>query len=192
MAIAPLTPRLVIFDLDGTLGVLPVDWYGLKKTLEDDVRTTTGSAASFSYWSGIQLLKQKLGTEGLNKAYAIIQQYEGKGAAEFVPNESAIDYLKTVAARGGVVAICTNNMTSTVTVVLERLGLRSHVSCVVGMDSVSRPKPDPEGLALILKTLKITGEEALFIGDAESDRDSARAAAIRFVAVDSPEFGRLR
>jgi len=184
MAVSTVKPRLVIFDLDGTLGVLPVDWYELKKRLEEHVHAQTGSTASFSFWGGIKHLKEKLGPEELREAYAIIQRYEEQGASQFLPNEFAVSYLKTVAARGGVVAICSNNMTSTVTVVLERLGIYSNVSLIVGMDSVMRPKPDPEGLLQILEKLKVAKDETVFVGDTNTDRDAARAASIRFVAVE--------
>jgi HAD superfamily hydrolase (TIGR01509 family) len=184
MAVSTVKPGLVIFDLDGTLGVLPVDWLELKKKVEVYFRAQTGSTESFSFWGGMKHLKEKLGPEELRQAYAIIQGYEHQGALQFLPNEFAVSYLKTVVIRGGTVAICSNNMTSTVTMVLDRLGVRPQVSLIVGMDSVTRPKPDPEGLLQILEKLKMAREETVFVGDTNTDREAARAASIRFVAVE--------
>ena len=184
MAAEQLKPRLVIFDLDGTLGDLPVDWSALKRDVELHFKARSGSAASFSFWEGIRMLKDRLDPVALKEAYGIIQRYEQGGAANFIPNEPAIEYLRSVATRGGKTAICSNNMTSTINAVLERLKIRSQVSFIVGMDSVSKAKPNPEGLLQILQRADVTNADAIFIGDTNTDRQAARAASIPLIAVD--------
>ena len=192
MAVSSVKTRLAIFDLDGTLGVLPVDWYGLKSAMEKFILAKTGASVPFKFWGGRKYLMENLGPAYLKEAFNLIEEYEREGAIAFHPNELAINFLKASASTGSMIAICSNNMTSTIRLVLERLTISGLVSYIVGMDSVLNVKPDPEGLLLILKELNVSRNEAVFIGDASTDFDAARAASIRFVAVDGPEFEQLR
>jgi pyrophosphatase PpaX len=57
---------------------------------------------------------------------------------------------------------------------LGACGLRSHFETVVGLDCVSRPKPDPEGLLLASRRLGVLPTRALYIGDRDVDVDAGR------------------
>ena len=57
---------------------------------------------------------------------------------------------------------------------LQACGLRRHFETVVGLDCVSRPKPDPEGLLLASRRLAVRTSRALYIGDRDVDVDAGR------------------
>jgi pyrophosphatase PpaX len=57
---------------------------------------------------------------------------------------------------------------------LTACGLRPHFETVVGLDCVSRPKPDPEGLLLAASRLGVLPSRAVYIGDRDVDVDAGR------------------
>jgi len=74
------------------------------------------------------------------------------------------------------------NRSNTINPILEDFGLAPYFDLVVSCLDVSRPKPDPESINLILETLKIPADQALFIGDSEVDAAAARAAGVDLAA----------
>lgn len=78
-------------------------------------------------------------------------------------------------------AISTNR-SNTIGPLLEDHGLTHWFDMVVSCLDVSRPKPDPESVFLILDRLGMRPEEALFVGDSESDAGAARGAGVRLAA----------
>lgn len=179
------TPALVIFDFDGTIATLPVDWYGLKQRLLEFLHEQGIERTSMTFWKDIELIKQQLSPPALQEVYRCIEGYEHPAVPMMAVNENVVKYLKNIVAAGGKVAICSNNMTSTVRMGLERLGLKESVAMVVGLDSVGRLKPHPEGVLRILRELHISAREALFVGDSGFDEEAARAAGVRFAHVDT-------
>ncbi|MEA2615567.1 MAG: pyrophosphatase PpaX [Chloroflexota bacterium] len=57
---------------------------------------------------------------------------------------------------------------------LQACGLSGHFETVVGLDCVSRPKPDPEGLLLACRRLGVRPIRAVYIGDRDVDVDAGR------------------
>jgi HAD superfamily phosphatase len=79
-----------------------------------------------------------------------------------------------------------------------RLGWEAHLTLdrfakgifdpVVGVDAVSRPKPDPEGLYKI--RADVPHRKAWYIGDSIDDARSARAAGVPFIGIAAPSAPR--
>jgi nicotinate-nucleotide--dimethylbenzimidazole phosphoribosyltransferase len=67
---------------------------------------------------------------------------------------------------------------------LAPVGIDSLLLAVVTSRDVGAAKPSPAGLEEALRRLGVPAERALFVGDRDVDRDAARAAGVRFVAVD--------
>ncbi len=78
-------------------------------------------------------------------------------------------------------AICTNRASS-MEMIIEDFGLTGYFSCVMTASQVMNPKPHPEPLLKILEHYSISADEALFVGDAEVDMQSAAAAGVSFIA----------
>ncbi len=78
-------------------------------------------------------------------------------------------------------AICTNRASS-MEMLLEDFGLNGYFSCVMTASKVTKPKPHPEPLLKVLDHFGIAADEALFVGDAEVDRQAAAGAGVPFVA----------
>ena len=72
--------------------------------------------------------------------------------------------------------------------ILEHLGLRRLFDQIVTVVDVARPKPDPEGVQLILSRLGAKRTEAVFIGDSDVDRETALAAGVDFWSYRDPRL----
>ncbi len=78
-------------------------------------------------------------------------------------------------------AIFTGRPRFEVMVALERFSIARLFDCVVSMEDVSRGKPDPQGLKIVLRKLKLKPSECCYVGDSVDDVKAARRA--RMVAV---------
>ncbi|GIW44639.1 MAG: haloacid dehalogenase [Candidatus Binatia bacterium] len=76
--------------------------------------------------------------------------------------------------------------------VVRRFGLADYLEATVGVRDVARPKPHPDMLQLCLEKLGVEPSAAVYVGDAESDWQAARAAGMHFVAVGDLEVAALR
>lgn len=74
------------------------------------------------------------------------------------------------------------NRTNTMDMLLEHFGLAGIFDPVIQSICVSRPKPSPEGVFLILEAWGLRPQEVAFIGDSHVDEHTARAAGVRFWA----------
>jgi HAD superfamily hydrolase (TIGR01509 family) len=81
-----------------------------------------------------------------------------------------------------------SNRGRTLNEVARRFALDRHLRCVVGVLDVARPKPEPDMLHACVEQLGVRTDEALFVGDAISDRDAALSAGMRFLAIGSQEW----
>ena len=62
---------------------------------------------------------------------------------------------------------------------LQACGLMRYFQSVIGLDDVSEPKPEPEGILRTLGRLRSGPGRALYVGDSAVDVLAARAAGIR-------------
>ncbi len=64
-----------------------------------------------------------------------------------------------------------------------------HFSVVVSFEDYKKAKPDPEPLMMACKKLNARPEEAIYIGDAETDMRAAEAAGMHFILFSSKKMG---
>lgn len=74
------------------------------------------------------------------------------------------------------------NRSDTIDGVLDTHRMRDYFPVVVSCLDVTEPKPSPEGLFKILKTQSIRPQEAVYVGDAATDSQAAKAAGVWFIA----------
>ncbi|MEW6488072.1 MAG: HAD family phosphatase [Thermodesulfobacteriota bacterium] len=98
---------------------------------------------------------------------------------ELAPEPGWDEVLGRWRARGRT-AVATNRGSSA-RAVLRAVGLLDLVDLVVTSRDVARPKPYPDVLLRALEHFGARPEEALYVGDAELDREAARAAGVGFL-----------
>ena len=78
------------------------------------------------------------------------------------------------------------NRTTTMPLLLDRFHLRPWFDQVVTALNISRPKPAPDALEMIMKNFALDAAECIFIGDSEVDRLHAKSVGIRLIALRIP------
>ncbi len=167
--------RAIIFDLDGTLVVLRIDWMAVKREMLSMAQERFGRDLSgMTVW---QMLRSSKGpTKEALEEVLQLREVEGARAAEKLP---AADLLPSLTDRG--VGIVSLNSKESCIIALERTGLAPHVNALVAREDSERLKPDPEPLLKCIQLLGVRVSEAVFIGDRERDRLTAERAGVRFV-----------
>jgi len=67
--------------------------------------------------------------------------------------------------------------------ILRRENLLEPFDVIIGGEDVSEHKPDPRGLLTAIEKLKSLPENSLYVGDSLTDAETAKRAAVPFVAV---------
>ena len=80
-------------------------------------------------------------------------------------------------------AVLTNKTEKTSKELLRALEMATFFSLIVGPDTYHVHKPDPEGLLHILEHHDVSPDEAIMIGDSETDIWAAKRAKVRSIAV---------
>jgi len=172
----------VIFDFDGTLLTLPVDWAALKTEITKLSDLSVGpDKIHFS-----KLLK-KLRKQGridiFERVQGTIKRVEAKSITKAKINQQIVNCYKKCFTKKMNIAIFTTNYKETVLKAVEKFGL-PHPHLLIGREDVENTKPDIEGMEKILAFFKIGPERVVMIGDSWKDSEVARKAGIKFVNVE--------
>ena len=96
---------------------------------------------------------------------------------------SVSDTLSKLATAGLLLAVATNKPLTFSNPILEQLGIDSYFSCILGPESVPRPKPYPDMIHTALKRLGLKKHECVYIGDIPLDVETASQAAVDCILV---------
>ncbi|WP_313695859.1 HAD family hydrolase [Halorarum halobium] len=162
----------VVYDLDGTLVRLAVDWDEATR----DVVTLFERHGHETNGMGLWELLERADDVGLRTELEEILAEHERDGARLSERLSPADDLPLSVATG----VCSLNCESACRVALEGHRLSDHVDAVVGRDTVGTYKPDPEPLLATLRMLETPPEEALFVGDSERDELTADRAGVAF------------
>jgi phosphoglycolate phosphatase len=182
----PSAPRLVAFDLDGTLidsrediaraANLALGDLGLPSRSPDEIRTFVGHGAR-------RLVERCVAprTDLVEPALAAWRRhYDAHLLDSTVPYPgilAALDALRPQA----LLAVATNKPAAFARRLCDAL-LPGRIAGVVGGDEAP-PKPDPTMILRLGERFRIGPERTVFVGDMDVDREAARAAGTGFVGV---------
>ncbi len=167
----------LVYDLDGTLVQLAVDWAAVTQEAITELESHGLTVTSDSLWDVLQ----QADTAGLRPIVEdIITAHEEAGARQARRLPLADELPATVP-----VGVCSLNAESACRIALEQFDLAEHVTVIIGRDSVSAAKPDPEPLYATLEPLGVSPEHTLFIGDSERDAKTATRAGTEFMYTET-------
>lgn len=161
----------VVFDLDGTLVDLAVDWDAVAADVAAVLREHDLQVPD-RLWD---MLDAAEGTDAEAAVEATIAEHEREGARQ----STRLPAADTVPE--GPVAVCSLNCSDACRIALEKHGVE--VDDLVGRDTVATRKPDPEPLLEAVRRLDAGPDRTLFVGDGERDEATAEAAGTRFAYV---------
>jgi len=199
-----LGKRLIVFDYDGTLADLQVDWGALRTDLSRRARDFGFTSTFRPLWPQMTLLREARGAEAVAALLAVLAEHERQGVVQQQPRAEIVALARRMARRdngavrppglaaaargdpppvGAALAVFSANLHATVAAGLDALGLGSMISWIVGAEDVTQWKPAPEGLRRAMRLARCTPADTLFIGDSAGDAAAAHAAGVDFVRV---------
>ena len=182
--------KAVIFDLDGTLfDTLPDIQAVLNSTLKKyDLPTLSRKQTMQFIGNGArELVRLAIGKDNEYRLEEILAEYrrayaenDGKLSKFFAGEEQALSALK---AKGVMMAIFTNKPHNVALKTNEVYFAHFGFDYILGqMDSLPL-KPAPDGVYKILQELGVSAQETLFVGDGETDVQTAKNAKLDCVSV---------
>ena len=175
--------KYLIFDLDGTIAKLNMDWNGYRRTFWNMI-------ASFDKPLSIEIAfapktSFRLGNEAIRrhgkKAKQIIndfvEKWETTHLPGYTPNPDLINFIKT--QKQYEYFLWSNQSRKAIEDLLVKEGLKECFKLILTRDNLTYVKPDPQGFDLIFKT-GTNKKDYLLIGDLWADRQAAKAAGIDF------------
>lgn len=163
----------VVYDLDGTLVRLDVDWSAVQAGLGDLLREAGVDPEPFETW---ELLSAAEDAGVGERAHELIAEHERDGAvvSRRLPTADELDAIDVP------VGVCSLNCEDACHIALETHGLTEHVDVVAGRETTPARKPDPRSLGWVLGELGVDADGALFVGDSESDEVTAERVGTQF------------
>lgn len=180
----------LIFDLDGTLldaspDIAAATNYILRQIGWPELPVET--VASYIGGGAEALWRRVLGDQADTLMPTVLQPFIDRYAAYPCVESSlypgAPDLLQFLQSAGVRMAIATQKGEKITANILKELDIAGYFSVVVGPESVSRRKPDPESVLLILDRLRSQPHKALMIGDTAADILAGRSAMVHTCAV---------
>ncbi len=183
--------KAVIFDFDGTLAVLNIDFslmrervfdlmreYGVRpETVQEKYLLEITDEVYQTLWK-----KNPSGAETFyQESHRILHEVEMEAAEEgkLIPGTKAT--LKRLRRRGIKVGIITRNCEDAVRKVFP--SINDYCDVFVSRNSVKKVKPHPDHLTYVMKKLKISQEEAVMVGDHMIDVQAGRRVGMKTIGV---------
>ncbi|MDH1491596.1 phosphoglycolate phosphatase, partial [Ectopseudomonas oleovorans] len=188
-------PRLVMFDLDGTLiDSVPDLAEAVDRMLVELGRPPAG-VENVRDWvgNGARVLVRRALAGGLDHA-AVGEAETEEALARFLDiyadchHLTALypgvhELLEALSTAAVELAVVTNKPERFVAPLLEQVGLGGYFRWIIGGDTLPQQKPDPAALLQVMRLAGVEAAQALFIGDSRNDVLAARAAGVPCIAV---------
>ena len=183
--------KAVVFDFDGTLAVLNIDFSLMRERIfglmrEYGIRPETIQEKYLleitdEVYQALRV-KDPSGAERFyRESHAILHEVEMKAAEEgrLIPGTEAT--LKKLRRKGVKVGIITRNCEDAVRKVFP--SINDFCDVFVSRNSVKKVKPHPDHLTYAMKRLKTSGGEAVMVGDHVIDVQAGRRVGMKTIGV---------
>ena len=183
--------RAIIFDFDGTLAILNIDFslmrkhvfdlmarYGIEeKTVREKYLLEIIDEVYQTLWE-----KNPSAAEAFHReSHYILHEVEMKAAEEgrLIPGTEAT--LKSLRRKGIKVGIITRNCEEAVRKVFPDID--DFCDIFVSRNSVKKVKPHPDHLTYVTKSLNISGKESAMVGDHVTDIQAGKRVDMKTIGV---------
>jgi N-acetyl-D-muramate 6-phosphate phosphatase len=184
-----ITPRAVLFDLDGTLADTAPDLAaamnrvraarGLPPTPYELLRPVASAGARGLIGASFGLKPDEEGYDELRTAF--LDTYEAFIAVESRLFDGIEPLLKQLTAKEIAWGIVTNKAARFTDRLVPQIGLQ-HACCVISGDTTPHSKPHPAPLLEAARRAGIAPEECWYVGDDLRDVQAGRAAGMATIA----------
>lgn len=183
--------RAIIFDFDGTLAELNIDF----SLMRGQIFNLMGR-----YGIEEKMIQEKYLLEIIDEVYQILCEKSLSAAGTFYRESHRILHevemeaaqkgrlipgteitLRSLRKKGMKVGIITRNCEDAVRKVFPDID--DFCDIFVSRDSVKKVKPHPDHLTSVMKTLRISGEESMMVGDHIIDIQAGKRAGMKSIGV---------
>jgi phosphoglycolate phosphatase len=183
--------QAIIFDFDGTLAVLNIDFSSMREQIFDLMKQygVFEKVTSERYLLEIigevyQILWTKnpsYAEEFYQRAHQILREIEMEAAenGRLIPGTKAT--LKRLKRKGIKVGIVTRNCEDAVRKVFPNIN--SFCDVFVSRNSIKKVKPHPDHLTFAMKVLNVLGKETVMIGDHPNDIQAGKRVGMKTIGV---------
>ncbi|MBF8777455.1 phosphoglycolate phosphatase [Pseudomonas fulva] len=188
-------PRLVMFDLDGTLVDSVPDLAAAVDRMLLELGRPAAGLDAVRHWvgNGAQVLVRRalagdIDHTGVDdalaeQALALFMDAYAESHDLTVVYPGVQDTLRWLRKRGVEMALITNKPERFVGPLLDQMKLGSYFRWIIGGDTLAQKKPDPAALLFVMQMAGVTPQQALFVGDSRSDVLAAKAAGVQCVGL---------
>ena len=178
----------IAFDLDGTLVDSAPDLHAAANRMlaEFGRPALTLPQVTGFIGNGVPKLVERClaatgGVATFDDALARFRAHYDAAPADMTrPWPGVLDAARALAAAGHPLGICTNKPEGPARKLLSLLGMDGLFGAVIGGDTLPEHKPQPEPLLRCIAEIGGDPARALYVGDSETDADTAANAAIPF------------
>lgn len=179
--------KLIIFDLDGTL----IDAYGaIARSINYTLSKLNYSKISYARTRknvGLgdrNFIARFVKPGDVEEALALYRSHHQESLLEYSKVKPyAKKVLATLKKEGIKLAVASNRTTKFSHVLISHLALEKYFDVIACADKKHELKPEPYLLLKIIKKLRVTKEEVLYVGDMCFDVQAGHNARVRAVAV---------
>lgn len=179
---------VILFDLDGTLlDTEPLIIETFNQTLKKykpELKLTRDQEIGLLGPTLHESFAKYLDPENAKNAFEDYRTLNVKLHPEYIktmPNAKTL--LEALDQKGYTMAIVSSKKKDTVALGLELTGLDHYFKVIIGYDEVTKFKPDPEGLLKACEALKVSHDDAIYVGDTDTDMIAADKAGMYAVAL---------
>jgi phosphoglycolate phosphatase len=186
------TMKAVIFDLDGTLLDTLDDIADSMNTMLKKFGLPTHNVEDYKYFvgDGATTLAERCAPNAhvanitaSQLASAYKAEYSNMQANKTIPYDGIPELLSALAERGIMMAVLTNKAHPAALDVMSLFFPTIHFDAIIGHRPGHPLKPNPTGVHEIMKQLNLSSEEVLYVGDTNTDMQTAAAAGLKSVGV---------
>lgn len=182
-------PTAIVWDLDGTLVDSAPDLASALNTVLDkrgfftlslnEVRKMIGNGVPKLVQRGFNAVGVRPDPAQLDELIAMfVTEYKACATDKTRPYPGVVEALQEIHGMNMPMGVCTNKPEAFTRQILEGLGLSGYFSKLIGGDSTSARKPDPEPVLACLRGLVSEPASSLMIGDSVHDVHAAHAAGV--------------
>lgn len=188
-------PRLVMFDLDGTLVDSVPDLAAAVDQMLSQLDRPAAGVHQVRQWVGNgaqvlvrralagQLDHQEVSDQEAAEALPLFMAAYSQGHSQTCVYPGVHPVLRWLQSAQIPLALITNKPEQFIAPLLKEADLEDLFHWVVGGDTLPQQKPDPAALLHVMAQAQVSPRQALFIGDSRNDILAARAANVRCVAM---------
>jgi len=181
--------KVFVFDLDGTIVNLKVNWKELKKLLEAKYSKKYNKDIKVDSISGSLSYVVNMGDiDTLIELFEFIREFELKHIEKNEIVQETIYFINNKrefgVSKDAKIAILSLNSRTTIIISIKQANIRDKIDYIIGREDVRRWKPHPEGLIKIQNHFNVKREEMIYIGDMKKDLITGKNAGIQAAIID--------